>query len=385
MGDEAFRENVSLGLTDVVDAFGDQRLYRMLSNDDVLELSRLGGATGFSGLNAIQKSTGISSRRVLQQGVQPIDLAQAIFERLERATGLRPTDFQQILFCHSHVDPQACLRLAERLEAALGLPEGRIEASSHGCAGFLKLLTDGVRHLDGQPERARIALISVETPEYWHDASDRLFCGIVSAGATAAVLEVGCGVPIHRISSGDFHIPDSRRPNPEPLFQRDATEVFDFGGHRCQRTVMRMNAEPVFLNGIELMLDQLRQAVDSLDHHIGQRVVVAPHQPSGKLLKALMAAVRTEYPQIEVLNNLETYGNTISCSIPTLLSRMDEVLQRNSLQPLSDGDHVILLGAGICMSEIADHMSAGHACLQWKAGVLNQRRPRKLAPAAATG
>jgi hypothetical protein len=48
-----------------------------------------------------------------------------------------------------------------------------------------------------------------------------------------------------------------------------------------------------------------------------------------------------------------------------VLARLPEVLDANHYAPLRDGDHVILLAAGICMEEIGDHMSSGHACLQW--------------------
>ncbi|MCP4509885.1 MAG: hypothetical protein GY826_26210 [Fuerstiella sp.] len=132
-----------------------------------------------------------------------------------------------------------------------------------------------------------------------------------------------------------------------------------------------MNAEPVFINGIELMLDNLRAAMLSIDRQAGQRVIVAPHQPSGKLLRALIAAAAMEFPDIEFLNNLESYGNTISSSVPTLISRMEEVLVLNKLEPLRDNDHIILLAAGICMTDIADQMSAGHTCLQWQRNTLN--------------
>ena len=73
----------------------------------------------------------------------------------------------------------------------------------------------------------------------------------------------------------------------------------------------------------------------------------------------------------EFLNNLAHYGNTISSSVPTLMSRLDEVLGRNELRPLREGDHLILLAAGICMEQIDDFMSAGHACIRWSPGVLN--------------
>jgi 3-oxoacyl-[acyl-carrier-protein] synthase-3 len=360
-----------LGLSVVVDVFDEDDLFRKLDNGEVLRLSRLGGASGFSDVRAIRKSTGIISRRVLRDGLLPIDLALAIVGRLESATDSSLSDYNHVLLCHSHTDPQACIRLAHDLSQRLGLSESAITAFNHGCAGFLKLASEGSRLLEGCAAGARVALISVETPEYWHDAADRLFCGIVSAGATAGILEVGGGLTVRTIQTDDFEIPAERRPNPNPLFHKITEEVFDFQGELCHRTVMRMNPEPVFLNGIELMLDNLRSALLSIDPEPGQRVIVAPHQPSGKLLKALVAAARTEFPDLEFLNNLEHFGNTISSSVPTLMSRMGEVLERNKLAPIQDGDHVILLAAGICMSRMSDHMSAGHACFRWRKGALN--------------
>ena len=92
---------------------------------------------------------------------------------------------------------------------------------------------------------------------------------------------------------------------------------------------MRMNAESVFINAIELMLSNLRAALDSFDLQKGERVVVVPHQPSAKLLKALVATGHSEFPDVEFLNNLSGYGNVISASVPTVLSRLDEVLEQN--------------------------------------------------------
>ena len=355
----------------VVDIFDDEDLFETLDNQRVLELSQLGGNNGFSGTKAILRSTGISQRRLLKGKTAPIDLALRIARKLEKAANCSLSDFDHILLCHSHVNPHACVELAGQLSQRLSIDSHAITPFNHGCAGFLKLMTEASLLLENARPDSRIAVISVETPELWHDAADRLFCGIVSAGATAGVVEVGRGLPLNSIRSEDFRIPSERRPNPDPLFRKETTDVFDFHGNPCHRQVMRMNAEPVFLNGIELMLDNLRAALVSIDFNAGQRIVVAPHQPSGKLLKALVAAAKTEFPDIEFINNLEFYGNTISSSVPTLVSRLDEVMTRNELAPLRDGDHLILLAAGICMNEISDHMSAGHACLRWQAGVLN--------------
>ncbi len=361
----------ALGLSVVVDIFDQEDLFETLDNQQVLKLSQLGGNAGFSGTKSIFRSTGISQRRLMKGSTAPIDLALRIARKLEQAANCSLSDFDHILLCHSHVDPNACVELAAQLSQRLSIDSHAITPFNHGCAGFLKLMTEASLLLEDARPDSRIALISVETPELWHDAADRLFCGIVSAGATAGVVEVAGGLPLNSIQSEDFRITSERRPNPDPLFRKDTTDVFDFHGNPCHRQVMRMNAEPVFLNGIELMLDNLRAALLSIEHSPGQRVVVAPHQPSGKLLKALIAAAKTEFPEIEFLNNLEFYGNTISSSVPTLVSRLDEVMARNELAPLRNGDHLILLAAGICMNEISDHMSAGHACLRWQSGVLN--------------
>lgn len=354
-----------LGLSSIVDVYDRQDLFELIDNPRVVQLSHLGGAAGFANPENVARSTGISTRRILRAGLNAADLGLALCRRLEQETGTALHDFPVVMLCHSHTDPTACDQLSAELCRRMNLPSTTITAFNFGCSGFLKLLHEAVLQLSSDDTIQQIALLNIETPETWHDASDRLFCGIVGAGATAMVLERGNGIPVSTVVSDDFPVPDHLRPNPNPLFSHDTTDAFCFRGMPVHRTVMRMNAEPVFLNGIELMLAGLRSAAATIDVQPGQRVVVVPHQPSGKLLKALVAAARTEFPKFEYLNNLKSYGNTISSSVPTILSRLPEVLAANNSQPLQDGDHVILLAAGICMQEISDHMSAGHACLQW--------------------
>jgi 3-oxoacyl-[acyl-carrier-protein] synthase III len=364
--EQCFPETESMfGLSSIVDVYDRDDLYDFLDNARIVELSRLGGAAGFASPENVSRSTGISVRRILRPGMTAVEVGVALGRRLEQESGQLLREFPLIMLCHSNTDPSACERLAVELSESFGVPAGRLLAFNFGCSGFLKLLHEAVIHLVGDDNLSRIVLLNIETPETWHDSSDRLFCGIVAAGATAMVLERGKGIPVSTVRSEDFPVPDHLRPNPDPLFRRDTTDGFCFRGQPIHRTVMRMNAEPVFLNGIELMLAGLRTAASSIEVLPGQRVIVVPHQPSGKLLKALVAAARVEFPDFEYLNNLKTYGNTISSSVPTILSRLPQVLEANGLQPPREGDHVILLAAGICMEEIGDHMSAGHACLQW--------------------
>ena len=370
----------SIGISNVVDVFDQHDLFDLLNDDYVLELSRLGGADGFPGLSSIRKSTGIRARRILREGITVNDLAVRLCERLEYDARADLRDCHSILLCHSHTDNDACHRLARSIESSLALPNGLVTPFNYGCTGFLKLLQDASVEFENVPPGARIALLSIETPEFWHDGSDRLFCGLVSAGAIGAILEHGGRMPLDRIAADDFYIPPVRRPNSDPLFHTDDVEVFSFRGKPCRRTVMRMNPESVFINAIELMLSNLRAAMDSFELQPNERVVVIPHQPSAKLLKALVATGRPEFPDVEFLNNLSDYGNVISASVPTVLSRLDEVLEQNGRAPMNDGDHLILVAAGICMADIANQMSAGFAHIRWAPVMSTIQQAAAVAP-----
>ena len=353
------------GLSCFVDVFDRADLFDPIDNHAVVRLSCLGQKAGFSSVEAVQKSTGIALRRILKRGVTSIDLATAVFDRLCSVSEFSPAEFSLVLLCHSGVDDTVAEQLAAAVADYYSLPPQTVVPFNFGCSGFLKLLLEGTLLLGDRKLIKRIALLNVETPETWHDGSDRLFCGIVSAGATGCVLARNSGLPLAVVRADDFVVSPALRPNPEPLFRKETGDVYSFRGEALNRTVMRMNAESVFLNGIELMLNNLRSAVTSIDCRPGQRVIVIPHQPSGKLLRALIAAAKIEFPDFEFLNNLLNYGNTISTAVPAIMSRLPQVLAENGCQPVRDGDLIILLAAGICMHEIADHMSAGHACLEW--------------------
>ncbi|MDA1231065.1 MAG: hypothetical protein O2856_09845 [Planctomycetota bacterium] len=365
MHESAVNQDGTPGLFCFVDVFDRLDLFDGIDNQAVVNLSSLGQKSGFSSVDSVQKSTGISLRRILKPGITSVDLANAVFDKLCRNSGYSPEDFSVVMLCHSGVDDNNAVQLAAAIERDNGMSPQTVCSFNFGCSGFLKLLQEATLLLADRRNIKRIALLNVETPEMWHDGSDRLFCGIVSAGATAVILERNVGLPVSVIRADDFAVSPALRPNPDPLFRKETGQVYSFRGESGNRTVMRMNAESVFLNGIELMLNNLRSAVASVDLRPDQRVIVIPHQPSGKLLKALIAAAKLEYPDFEFLNNLNEFGNTISAAVPTIMARLPLVLEQNGYEPIREGDLIVLLVAGICMHEISDHMSAGHACIEW--------------------
>lgn len=352
-----------LALTQFVDVSDRQDLFEILDNQRVLELSRLGGG-GFSGVATLRRSTGIEQRRILRPGVATFDVTVAVAESLQRESGFDWRDCPAVLLCHSHVEPDRADQLALDFAAHFDLNPSRVRGFNLGCGGFTKLIAEGADISEAYPSKTPIPLISVEVPEQWHDAADKAFCGIVSAGAAATTMWRGPG---HRLLNWDcreVYVPPEARNGGRSLFTKELCEGFDFRGRPLTREVMHMDGESVFINGVELMLEACSRAWQAAGSPT-ERVIAVPHQPSGKLLKTLIAAAKLELPGIQFVNNLPGFGNTLSSTIPTALARIEEVCRHNEVSAPRPGDTVLLTAAGICMAKRSDHMTQGYAALAW--------------------
>ena len=366
-------------LSAVVSLADDPNSFELIGNDTVLQLSRQSGSQGFSDSASLLRLTGTAVRRLLAVGVTPLDLCHNLAQRLPQLAGVSLHDCDAVLLCHSHTNTATAECLAGEIAGLLHLRPDRVRGWNFGCSGFIQLLCEAADLFAQQPQFNRLALFNVETPETWHCSADRMFCGIVGAGATAVIVEransrvpassaasprnpansTGTGITaIHR----DV-LPITRLPGSPPLFHIEDCDGWTFRGQPCHRTVMRMNPEQVFVNAIDMMLATLRKALKHQPPQPGQQIVVLPHQPSGKLLRALAAAVKLEFPDCILLENLELQGNTISCTIPQLLADLPKVLLRNNIIPRPN-TLFVAIGAGICMQRMHDQMSAGYAVFE---------------------
>lgn len=350
-------------LSNVVDVADREDLFEILDNERVLELSHLGPGTGFRNEAAIIKSTGVEQRRMLRLGVDSLDVAVAVAKKLQFELGFDWNDCPAIGICHSHTDPQATQDLADDLCDVLGIRHSKPFVLNFGCTGYIELLRVGSQMLSEAPADALVPLLTVETPEAWHDGADRAFCGIISTGATGSVLSRNRGHALHHVSMKHVPVPETDR-NFEPLFVTEDGDYPQFCGGYSERRVMRMNGESVFINGVELMIEAARTAMTQVAG-TDRRVLVAPHQPSGKMLKALFSVLRNECPQAVLLNNLALYANSISSTIPTVLAHIDEILANQGERPVRRGDYIVLPAAGICMAQKATHLSQGWAVIEW--------------------
>lgn len=354
-------------LTEIVDLADHNELFELLDNESVYALSHQGITDGFSSVKAISRSTGIETRRLLQPHLAPIDIAVAIAEKLQMTVGFEWAECPAILLCHSHTNHESALQLCSQLSEELNIPADRFIPLNYGCVGFIELLNRASQLLEDLPEGVHIPLLTVETPEHWHDSSDKAFCGIVSAGATGTTLWRGPGHSLLHVETAIEYIPAERRKVDVPLFWTEQGDMFDFRGRPEHKLVMHMDGESVFLNGVDLMLEACLKSYKEVAGE-GERILIAPHQPSGKLLKAMIAAARQIPITADYLNNLPGYGNSISSTIPTILARLEEVVCTNGYAPVDQGDIILLPAAGICMNHLEDSMCSGRAAIRWQPG-----------------
>lgn len=360
-------QNNGLALTEFVDLADHTDLFELLDNESVYTLSHQGYTEGFSSVRAISRSTGIETRRLLQLDLSPIDIAMAIAEKLQLTVGFDWADCPAILLCHSHTNNMSARQLCDQLAEKLNIPADKFIALNYGCVGFVELLSRATKLLEDQPEGVHIPLLTVETPEHWHDSSDKAFCGIVSAGATGTTLWRGPGHQVLHVETAIEFIPPERRKEDVPLFWTELGDMFDFRGQPEHKLVMHMDGESVFLNGVDLMLEACLKSYQQVAD-LADRILIAPHQPSGKLLKAMIAAARQVPIEADFLNNLPNYGNSISSTIPTILARLNEVVEENGYSPVEPGALILLPAAGICMDHLTDSMCIGRAALKWQPG-----------------
>lgn len=350
-------------LSDVVEISDRTDLLEVVSNEQVTRFSQSGAGGGFASPAVVLRLTGVEQRRICRPGVDAIDLGMAVADKLQQSYGFDWQDCPAIGVSHTHTVPGVQERLLRALSRSLGVPVERFFSINFGCVGFLELLRRGVEHL-GNSSSGPVPLLSIETPCGWHDASDRSFCGIVSAGATGSLVQRGSG---HRIL--DLQVQQRavvREPHgpQDSLFWMEKANCLNFFGEPEERVVMRMNGGFVFEQGTEFMIEACRRAWDVVAP-TDRRVIVASHQPSGKMLQAMITSLRDELPCLEFLNNMARYANSISSAIPTVLSHLNRILEDDDADPIRRGDFVLLPAAGISMSHKASHMEQGWAVLEW--------------------
>lgn len=291
----------------------------------------------------IVEKVGLSRRYVLGPGETGVSLAAEACRKLfGRHAGLS-AEVDTLVFVTQTPDrrlPQNSAGLA----AALGLPENLASFDlSLGCSGYVYALSvaEGFLHATG---RQCALVVTCDPYSRIIDPHDKDTNCLFGDAATATVVRAGQGRG--RILATDFGTRG-----------QDGDAICVPAGGAARPLVGAMAAEPVPEMAGDLRLHMQGRAVfnfvnsvvpESIRACLGKAGLTlddidlfALHQGSRYMLDAM--ARRVGIPPQKLLQNMAAYGNTVSSSIPLLLSEQDDAGQL-------DGRRVLVSGFGVGLS-----------------------------------
>lgn len=292
----------------------------------------------------IFSKTGIRVRHIAAPGECASDLGVAAAERLFETASCRRGDIDFLLFCTQSPDyflpATACT-----MQSRLGLSQncGALDFNQ-GCSGFVYGLSLA-RGLIDSDAAGNVLLVTAETYSKYLDSNDRSTRTIFGDGASAAVITAvddaeeligpfvfgtdgrGAGELIVRTgamrnpASTDTEAKIGTAPTHRTLYM-NGPEVFNF-------TIRELPAT------IDRLLQKARLRLEEINYFVF-------HQANEFMLEHLRK--KLSIPRQKFCINLESYGNTVSSTIPMAL---EIAMCRNQVKT---GDRVMIVGFGVGFS-----------------------------------
>lgn len=289
----------------------------------------------------IFEKTGIATRHIAAADETSADLAfQAALKLF--ASGVDPVSVDYLLFCTQTPDyvlPTTACVLQHRLGLRIGI--GALDFNL-GCSGFVYGLSLAKGLIETGQAR-RVLLLTADTYSKLIHPGDKSVRTIFGDGAAATLIgecdadEPQIGPFVFGTDGGgaqNLIVPTGgyRRP-------RDAAS----GETQTDASGNVRSADNIYMNGAAIMAFALREvpaSVAKLAALTGRQLndydIVAFHQANGFMLERLRSKLGIEPSRFAL--RLETYGNTVSATIPIVL------------EPLIGGDQprrALLLGFGV--------------------------------------
>lgn len=288
-------------------------------------------------MREIEDKTGIRSRYIAAPNETASDLAAVACEKLfeEHEIDRQTIDF--VLLCTQTPDyplpTTACL-----LQSRLGLREscGALDFNL-GCSGFVY----GLAIADGLIRAGvarRILLLTAETYSKYIDADDRSLRTIFGDAAAATLVQAspqqsltgfqfgtdGSGADTLLVSDGGSRLPaDALKPRHR---KRWKSRLYMDGPSLLSFTIV---AVPKL---IEQVLELARLSADQIELYL-------LHQATRKMLEQLQTRLVLDETRLPIM--LENYGNTVSSTLPILIS---DLRQQGRI---GSGTQSLLIGFGV--------------------------------------
>lgn len=291
----------------------------------------------------IVSRTGISERRVIDEGVATSDLVCEAVTRALSNAGISVSDVDQLIVATSTPDYQlpSCACVAQG-KLGMSCPSFDVNAV---CSGFIYALQVGASAIEsGRADTVVIA--GADALSRVIDWEDRGTCVLFGDGAGAVVLRASQQAGVSSIVLGadgtgvdQLKVPGGGNAMPSCAESLEAREHY-----------VKMNGREVFKFAVRVLPKATNEVLAQAGYTIDDIDWLVPHQANKRILDTVEE--RLGIDDSKVFSNLERTGNTSAASIPLAL---DELYTGGHLKP---GDLVALVGFGA-------GLTWGAALLRW--------------------
>jgi 3-oxoacyl-[acyl-carrier-protein] synthase III len=281
----------------------------------------------------IRTRTGISERRIAEEGVLTSDLASDAAEMAMKDAGITAGEIDLIIVATATPDTPlpatACY-----VQAKIGAIQSAAFDIAAGCTGFIYGLAVGSQFITSGIYK-NVLVIGAEILSRILDWTDRSTCVLFGDGAGAVVLgpvPAGQGLLNFKLGSDgnlaemlSIHAGGSRMPA--------CAESVEGGRH-----YVRMCGNEIFKFAVRVMGEVTCEALEELGLVKNDLDFLIPHQANLRIIE--VARKRLDLPEERVMVNIDRYGNMSAASIPVAL---EEAVKTGRLKR---GDLTALVGFG---------------------------------------
>ncbi|HTK56585.1 MAG TPA: beta-ketoacyl-ACP synthase III [Gemmatimonadales bacterium] len=286
----------------------------------------------------IRQRTGIQSRHWVTEGTTQTSMALAACQRAMAMAKLEAKDIDAIVYATSTPDHFAPGN-GVYLQQALGAREIPAMDIRNQCSGFVYALSVADAWIQvGLYQHVLVVGAEIQSTSMDLSTAGRNVSVIFADGAAAVVLGP-TDDPKRGILGFDLH---SEGQHAELLWvdapgsmyhPRISKELIDRGQHWLQ-----MDGKEVFKHAVTRMPESVLAVLAKAGQGVKEMKLLVPHQANLRISE--MIQKRLELRDDQVVNNIQTCGNTTAATIPLAL---DEVVRAGRLQP---GDLVVFTAFG---------------------------------------
>ena len=280
----------------------------------------------------IMQRIGIRERRILREkGKATSDMGAEAVKMLLKKTNTSP-DEVDLLICATITPDMPFPATANIIAHKVGIHNAWSFDLNAACSGFIFALSTGVQFIESGRYR-KVIIVGAEMMSSITNYKDRTTCPLFGDAGTAVMLEptieeVGVIDYINHVDGlGRHHLHMKAGGSLRPA----SFETVQNGEH-----FVYQEGQAVFKAAVSSMADVAEQIMER--HHLLPEDIawVVPHQANMRIIDA--TARRMGVNPEKVMNNIQSYGNTTSATIPLCLYDYEKQLKK--------GDNMILVAFG---------------------------------------